>query len=177
MRAIYIGVFAFAACIVQPAPPVTGPASPHGAPAYGGATYGGATYGGTTAANPGGTIAAQQLVGHWTGDWGDLYFSIDADGTARGVYPHDTGTILGRIDNDVFRGWWCEAPSRQPTSDAGDVELRFSRDANGLLIDGRWRYGASGGWRENWDLRWVETPVDAALMARLGAASQFCRKP
>ena len=196
MKLVCAGLVALAGCIVQPVPPPTAPVTAPGGPppgggaAYGGAAYGGAAYGGTAAqptgayggatygsANPGGRIPAAEIVGHWTGDWGDLYLTVDRDGTVRGVYPHDTGTITGRMRGDVLYGWWCEAPSRQPSRDAGVVELRFGRDASGLYVDGRWRYGADGGWHEDWDLRWVRTPVDQGLLRRLDDPSQFCRGP
>ena len=153
---------ALAGCTV--APQSGGPTTPPPAP-------------GPTAPPPGGPVVAAEVTGHWTGDWGDLYLRPEADGTVRGVYPHDTGSVVGRIEAGVFRGWWCEAPSRQPTADAGDVELTFMRGEGGLAVDGRWRYGTDGAWHDDWDLHWVETPVDAALVARLDDPAQFCAHP
>ena len=121
-------------------------------------------------------VTAADVVGHWTGDWGDLYLRADADGTVRGVYPHDTGTVMGRIDNGVFHGWWCEVPSRKPSQDAGVVEFTFVRAGNDFNLDGRWKYGTDEEtWRENWDLRWVDGNVDPALASRFDDASQFCK--
>jgi hypothetical protein len=108
-----------------------------------------------------------------------MYLTTDASGITRGTYPHDLGTVTGRIADGVFRGWWCEAPSRQPPRDAGDVEFKFIRDAAGgaLKLDGRWRYGTEGAFREDWDLRLVTTPIDERTRARLANTNEFCTHP
>src|SRR6185436_20934539 len=96
-------------------------------------------------------VKPEQVTGHWSSEpWGDMYFDVQPDGTAHGVYPHDLGAVTGKLGEDgVFRGWWCEAPSRQPDGDAGDVEFRFVRADDGhWQLDGHWRYGTTGEWHE-----------------------------
>jgi hypothetical protein len=132
----------------------------------------------TTSASGATKVQPKDVEGHWTGDWGDMYLETDANGTTRGVYPYDLGTIQGTIKDGVFTGWWCESPSRKAPSDAGEVEFKFVRNsAGGLNLDGRWRYDSTGAWREDWDLRLVDTPVDEATRARLANTDQFCAKP
>jgi len=122
-------------------------------------------------------VAPPDIVGHWGGDWGDLWLIVDPDGTVRGVYSHDQGTVTGRLADGVFRGWWCEAPSRQPDHDAGPVEFTFTRREGGIDLDGRWRYANETEWRENWDVRWIEGWVDPAANDRFDDPSQFCTAP
>ena len=123
-------------------------------------------------------VQAADVAGHWTGDWGDLVLRPQPDGTVRGVYNHDEGAVVGRVAEGVFTGWWCEAPSRRPDDDAGDVSFRFGRDGDVLTLDGRWRFGATtADWREDWDLRWTQDPADAALVAAFDDASRFCPHP
>jgi hypothetical protein len=137
----------------------------------------------TEAASPeptGTEITAGEVEGHWSGDWGDLYLSTE-NGVTRGVYPHDTGTVQGTLTGGVFIGWWCEVPTRQPPTDAGPVEFRFSRDAGGeVVMDGRWKYASEpndAAWHEDWDLSLVATPIDAATEARLDNDEEFCDPP
>jgi hypothetical protein len=123
-------------------------------------------------------VQAEEVEGHWSGDWGDLYLETDAEGVTRGTYQYRRGTVLGRLEDGRFVGWWCEEPSRQPDPDAGDVELTFIRRANGTLaVDGRWRFGTSGDWNENWDLELVDTPIDEETKARLQNDGEFCEHP
>jgi len=133
-----------------------------------------------TTAGTASTIEAKDVDGHWRSDeWGDMYLETDASGLTRGVYPHDLGTVQGRIEDGVFVGWWCEAPSRQQPGDAGAVEFTFMRDPSGSLsLDGRWKYGADEPqWRENLDLVLVDDPVDEATRKRLENPSEFCKPP
>jgi hypothetical protein len=125
-------------------------------------------------------IKADDVEGHWrSNEWGDLYLETGADGITRGVYPHDLGTVQGVLEDGTFVGWWCEAPSREPPGDAGAVEFRFTRAADGSLsLDGRWKYGADEpDWRENWDLALVDEPIDEATLARLENDDEFCDQP
>jgi hypothetical protein len=132
-----------------------------------------------TSVDDGSAIADDEIEGHWTSvDWGDMYLAAGPGGTTRGVYPHDLGTVTGRLENGVFVGWWCEAPTRQPNTDAGEVEFRFSRaDDGSLLLDGRWKYGSEGDWYEDWDLVRVDTPIDEPTLARLENEDEFCEHP
>jgi hypothetical protein len=116
------------------------------------------------------------VSGYWKGDWGEMLLR-DVGGKIHGVYRHDEGTVVGVFEGSVLRGWWCEKPSRQPTNDAGDVELTFTSDAEGPMIDGRWRYGTDGGWKDDWDLRRVSGEEPPELVARFDDATAFCPHP
>jgi hypothetical protein len=56
------------------------------------------------------------------------------------------------------------------------VEFRFSRDG-ALTIDGRWRYGTSGEWREDWDVTHQDGEAPEELKTRLEDDGAFCEKP
>jgi hypothetical protein len=89
-----------------------------------------------------------------------MYLAVAPHRGVRGAYVHDDGVLIGRWDGAVLHGWWCELPSRAPPGDAGEVEMRFTRGARGLRLDGRWRYGsASSTWHDDWDAN----PVDMAV--------------
>ena len=123
------------------------------------------------------TVTAQEIEGHWTGNWGDLVLHA-VGGEVWGAYSHDQGTVVCHQDADgVLRGWWAEVPSRAPDHDAGEVEFRFVRGADGLSEDGRWRYGTAGDWREDWDLHWVSGPAAPELEQRFAEATAFRRHP
>jgi hypothetical protein len=111
--------------------------------------------------------------GYWSGDWGRLVIRNDG-GQVRGAYDHDEGTITGTMNGDTLVGWWCEVPSREPTGDAGEVELTV---ISGQSVDGRWKYGTDGDWREDWDLSWDEGQPPEELVARLDDPSAFCTHP
>jgi hypothetical protein len=85
--------------------------------------------------------------------------------------------VVGRITGGVFRGWWCEEPSRRPPTDAGELELTFVTRDGTPRIDGRWKYGAEGDFTGTWDMAWVEGEVDHVLEGRLNDPSQFCDHP
>jgi hypothetical protein len=117
------------------------------------------------------------LEGHWGGDWGDMLLRKVGD-EIWGSYTHDQGTVVLRPSPDgVYRGWWSEAPSRMASADAGEVEFRFVWKDTQLTLDGRWRYGESGAFREDWDLSHLTTPVPTALEARFTDATAFRRHP
>jgi hypothetical protein len=50
------------------------------------------------------------------------------------------GSIVGSVSDGVFRGWWCEGPTRS-VPDAGDVEFRSVRPGTALPWTGG---GATG---------------------------------
>ena len=132
----------------------------------------------TTEAPPNGVLPhrleAKEVEGYWTGDWGQLVFR-EKDGKMLAAYNHDEGTIVGTIQGDLLVGWWCEVPSRKPDHDAGDVEMKFITNPDGKrAIDGRWRYGASEAWHDDWDITWDAGQPDAALLKRFDDASAFC---
>lgn len=118
-----------------------------------------------------------EVVGYWAGDWGKLVLR-EQDGKLLGSYSHDSGTIVGALVGDTLVGWWCEVPSRKPDADAGDVEMKFIKKPDGSrAIDGRWRYGSKGDWRENWDITFSAEPAPDELVNRFNDPSAFCTKP
>lgn len=125
----------------------------------------------------GGPLSAEQVVGYWSGDWGQLVFRQEGD-KLLATYNHDEGTIAGILVGDKLVGWWCEAPSRTPDSDAGEVEMKFITRPDGTrAIDGRWRYGTAGEWQENWDINFANEAAPEALVARFSNVEAFCAKP
>jgi hypothetical protein len=121
-------------------------------------------------------LEASHVIGYWTGDWGKLVLRGTAD-AVRGSYEHDQGTLTGKLVGDSIIGWWCEAKPRTPPQDAGEVVLRFVDDNGKRAIDGKWRYGTEGEWKENWDLHFdvAEPPVE--LVRRFEDPAQFCAHP
>jgi hypothetical protein len=107
-------------------------------------------------------VRVDEVAGHWSGDWGDLYLRVEPDGSVRGVYSFRTGRLIGRFEHGVLSAWWCENGSQ-----GGEAVFRFTRDRGGLLFDGKWRYGREGEFRDDWDLRWVNTPPVPDVQARL----------
>jgi hypothetical protein len=125
-----------------------------------------------------GAIGPRDVEGNWSGDWGRLYLWTDGTGVTRGIYPLHVGSLQGTMANGVFTGWWCEAPTRLPPANAGEVELHFVRGTDGVLsIDGRWRYGATGDWIEGFDVQRVVGPIDKTTQARMDDTDEFCSAP
>jgi hypothetical protein len=123
-------------------------------------------------------IAIEDLEGHWSNPtWGNMV--LRHVGTElRGSYSYDQGTVLGSYENGLFVGWWTEVPSRLPMMDAGEVEFRFARNADGsIYFDGHWRYGTTGAWNENWDLTFDPSPAAAELEARFDDPTAFAAHP
>ena len=145
-----------------------------GAPIVVGARTGTPIVAGATTA--GSTVTKEQVQGHWTCSWGDMVLRVVGN-EVWGAYAHDEGTVVGSFEDGVLRGWWSEVPSRAPNADAGEVEFRFVRGADGqLTLDGRWRYG-TGDWHEDWDLSLVPGAADPALDARFANPAAFVRHP
>lgn len=124
----------------------------------------------------GGEVTEAQAQGQWHSAWGTLVLRVVGD-EVWGAYDHDEGTVRGRFDHGVFRGWWCELPSRSRERDSGDVEFRFRQGPHGLLLDGRWRHGQAGDWLEDWDLAVELMPSPTTLEARFENPSLFCAHP
>lgn len=125
---------------------------------------------------PAATVSVPGSIdGLWRGDFGLMAFRTIAPGVVRGVYPHDRGTLTGSLSGNQLVGWWCEAPSRAPDADAGEFSMRFA--ASGMSVDGRWRYGTGGTWREDWNLRRISVEIPPDLAMRLADASSFCAHP
>lgn len=88
------------------------------------------------------------FIGEWTSNWGDMTFRQSGNKIV-GEYTHDQGRLEGVVNGDVFIGTWSESPSYAGPNDAGDLELKLSKDGNSF--EGNWRYGSdssswSGGW-------------------------------
>ncbi|MBI1947532.1 MAG: hypothetical protein HYS27_17710 [Deltaproteobacteria bacterium] len=111
-------------------------------------------------------VAVEDIAGYWSGDWGDMILQRDGDDVV-GAYSHDEGILAGTFANEAFTGWWCEVPSRQANDDAGDVEFTFAYNGDVLELDGRWRYGAEGDLREDWDVTRQGGAGPAELQARI----------
>jgi hypothetical protein len=121
-----------------------------------------------------------ELRGLWNGAFGTMYLEVSDDGAVRGAYQHDDGLIQGRYADGVMTVWWCELPSRRGATDAGAMELRPVREARGLRIDGRWKYGgdASTPWHDNGDLTPYGDAVDRDLERQLmWRATTTCPDP
>lgn len=94
-----------------------------------------------------------------------------------GVARQSRTTITGTVrDDGVFRGWWCREPGRQEP-DAGQVEFRLVRTADGPVIDGRWRSGSEGRFRSGWDLRRVMGAGIPHDLEEQFVSAPFCRDP
>ncbi|OGQ11697.1 MAG: hypothetical protein A2138_15630 [Deltaproteobacteria bacterium RBG_16_71_12] len=122
-------------------------------------------------------VAAEDIVGYWSGDWGDMILEREEDGTVVGAYSHDEGILSGTFANEAFTGWWCEVPSRQPDDDAGDVEFTFAYQGDTLALDGRWRYGTEGDLREDWDVTRQSGAGPAELQARIDSGERCPAAP
>jgi hypothetical protein len=132
----------------------------------------------TTGCSLGPAVQADDVLGSWSGDWGNLYLEQLPDGLVVGAYGYDEGVLVGRLVDRSFRGTWCEVPTRTGPSDAGPVELTFVLVDGQRAIDGRWRYAsepAGSAWREDWNLtdRSTEAP-DPVLVARAKDPAQRC---
>lgn len=126
--------------------------------------------------------APEDFVGHWRSDWGDLYLRAGPDGTVRGVYAYNTGTMSGRVLDGAFSGWWCQLPTRDLPSNAGEVRFRLAQQTEPgepPKLIGQWRYGTNGNFNESWDAVQVsEAPGDGTVVdQRFAAESTFCRHP
>ncbi|MEJ7599399.1 MAG: hypothetical protein WKG01_15945 [Kofleriaceae bacterium] len=101
---------------------------------------------------PRGVFGQAEVSGSWMMNYGNMQLQVEPDGTVYGVYEHDEGILIGRYENDVIKGVWCELPTRRGPSDAGHFEVRFARANDRLLMEGRWRYGDSPSalWQPDW---------------------------
>jgi hypothetical protein len=123
-------------------------------------------------------LSARRLAGVWRAEAFGVTVFRQVGGEIHGVGRGGRNTVVGTISDDgVFRGWWCEEPTRKPPTEAGEVEWRLIRIADGELVAGRWRRGTDGPWRGGWDLRRVGGPEPVDLIPRFDNASEFCRHP
>jgi len=121
-------------------------------------------------------LSAAEVSGYYSGEWGDMVFRVVGN-EIWGAYTHDQGTIVGKYVDGVLIGWWSEVPSRMAPNDAGDVEFRFTRFGNTIRMDGRWRYGTTEAWRENWNIDRVSGVEPEKLVARFQTPETFVRRP
>lgn len=101
-----------------------------------------------------GPAAAQQtaapaceVTGSWSSSWGDMQL-VQSDSNVTGSYTWDAGTIEGSLSGSILTGKWAEAPSYSEPNDAGDIVFTFAADCTSMT--GKWRYGSSGSWYEDW---------------------------
>ena len=123
------------------------------------------------------TVTSQEMVGVWNSvDFGVIAFRAEAS-RVKGVYRYDGGAVTGEVQDGVFFGWWCEAPARKAPAQAGIVEFRLVETADGQVLDGKWKYGDEGNYKESWDMRRVIGPEPADLRLRFGKDEEFCERP
>jgi hypothetical protein len=123
-------------------------------------------------------LHVSEILGFYSGDWGDMLLRKQ-DTEIWGAYKYNAGTIVGRITSDgVFVGWWSQLPLRAGLN-AGEVEFRWSlTSATVIWLDGRWRYGSSGAWREDWDIGLVtDREAPGELIDHFNTPSDFVRHP
>ncbi len=93
-------------------------------------------------------------TGTWKTSWGDVFLTQSGN-TVTGTYVHDQGKITGSIFGDVLSGTWSEYPTYSAPNDAGDFEFTMTACDT---FQGRWRYGSSGDWRNDWSGSRVSVP-------------------
>jgi eukaryotic-like serine/threonine-protein kinase len=138
------------------------------------AALGGATWGWRRGRAPA-QLPLAALPGSYRGPFDQLLLRLRPDGALWGAYAHDQGFLQARFRDGVLAGWWCEEPSRAPPHDAGEFEMRVSRDEHGdVYLDGRYRYGRAGQWDENWNLTATPERLDE-LAPRLEVTAPPCQ--
>jgi hypothetical protein len=119
----------------------------------------------------------QAFAGHWRSpQWGEHFIVVDGN-TAKIIYEHLDGRVVGTIDRSTLTGWWTEAPERQPSAQAGEVEFTLAGAGEARTIHGTWRHGGDGAVRQDWDLVWVDTEIPAEVRARFDDAVLFIQHP
>jgi Protein of unknown function (DUF4239) len=136
-------------------------------------------------------LTAQRLEGVYNSDaYGTLVLRCHDEGPdhtvracgpgdrrMRGVYRSGKGTLTGEVVDDVFRGWWTEAPKRNNGFYySGRVEQRLVETSDGPLIDGRWSYRYTR-FQHDWDLEPVGGPMPPDLARRLDDPRTFVEEP
>ena len=137
-------------------------------------------------------LTDQALVGVWNSDAYGVVVLHRSHGELRGAYRLADGTVRGTVGADgVFRGVWCEHPTRRPgssddTSDAGLVEWKLIRTrADGDIVAGTWSYGyerdGDGSFDADgsWDLEKLEIDRALDLERRVDEESEaaYCHAP
>lgn len=112
---------------------------------------------------------------YFRGHFDRMALQVNADGSIWGAYSHDEGFIQGVLRDGKIIGWWCEVPSRVPPNDAGEFEMKLSRDGEGeIFLDGKYRYGRRGQWDETWNLNGTRE-VQTDLVPRLAVKAPPCQ--
>jgi len=110
------------------------------------------------------------------GDWGAMVLRRYG-AEVIGAYQYNEGTVVGEITSEgIFVGWWSQLPSRAGL-DAGEVEFRWYRSGSTIAFDGRWRWGSSGTWYENWDANLTNRTPPNELVAAFDNVENFHRHP
>ncbi|MBI4613814.1 MAG: hypothetical protein HY720_09405 [Planctomycetes bacterium] len=117
------------------------------------------------------------IEGSWLDNKGRETWIAQRNGKLLCAYDWDSGTIVLSYQDGVFRGWWCETPTRQAPADAGQVEFRMFRRGDQPFLNGRWRYGESGEWQEDWDLEWVSRDIPKKGLSRFEEVDVFRDPP
>jgi hypothetical protein len=120
-------------------------------------------------------VTPSDFVGTWNGDWGTLLLRRDGD-RLLGAYSTMGGTIVGRIDGGILRGFWSEPPRTGPEH-IGQLEFRLFRKDGVLRLDGRYRIGANEDWHENWDLTKLDGPPPPELEIEFTKPDNFVEGP
>ena len=119
----------------------------------------------------------QSFAGHWhSPQWGEHYIVVEGN-AAKIMYEHLDGRIVGTVDQSTLTGWWTEAPGRQPSAQAGEVEFTLTGTGDARTIHGTWRHGSDGAVREDWDLVWVDAQIPADIRAEFDDAALFIPHP
>ncbi len=121
-------------------------------------------------------VTMDDVVGFWTGEWGNLVLRQYGE-TVWGAYGHRDGTLVARLQSGALVGWWTEEPTREPDSDAGELELHFVKKGGELRLIGRYRQGLTGTWHEEWNLRRVADAPPPELDARFADGNLFRPHP
>jgi Protein of unknown function (DUF4239) len=99
------------------------------------------------------------------------------DRRMRGVFRSYDGTVTGEIVDNVFHGWWTQAPKRnRGFYYSGRVELQLVETSGGPLVAGKWSYRYTR-WRRGWDLEKIGGAMPLDLKQRLHDPRSFVEAP
>ncbi|MFK7826172.1 MAG: hypothetical protein AB8G05_18610 [Oligoflexales bacterium] len=124
--------------------------------------------------------------------WNELVLKIDSSNNVRGTYNYRKGTLTGKYDPDTGKvtAWWCEVDKNnekyraKSEDDYGEAEFVFEGDKTGNIdLIGKWRYGTSGNWIEDWNLTLINDPntkqieIKDELEGWFDQEDYFCFRP
>ena len=132
---------------------------------------------------------ANKINGYYESEkWGEMVIRIE-EGKVEflGSYNYRKGTVKGTYNptNGVVTGTWCEEDKGVwgvGEGNKGEAEFIFvENDKNGRIkLEGKWRQGSSGSWKDDWDLFLITDPsqkqVDLKdeLDKRFSSQKMFC---